>query len=48
MYRDGMPALKIYKLLKKPLSRSGVFKAVKRFRETGTCMQVCTVMGCQL
>ena len=38
MHRDGMSASKIYKLLKKHVSRSGVFKAVKRFRQTGTYM----------
>ena len=38
MYRDGMSASKIFMLLKKHVSRSGVFKGVKRLKETGTSM----------
>ena len=32
----GLPAAKIFKMLKGSVSRSGVCKAVKRFRETGS------------
>ena len=34
LYRDGKKASEIFKLLKGSVSRSGVFKAVKRFKET--------------
>ena len=36
LYRDGKKASEIFKLLKGSVSRSGVFKAVKRFKETGS------------
>ena len=36
LYRDGKKAFEIFKLLKGSVSRSGVFKAVKRFKETGS------------
>ena len=35
-YRDGKKASEIFKLLKRFVSRSGVFKAVKRFNKTGS------------
>ena len=38
MYSNGMLASKIYKLLKKHASHSGIFKAIKHFREIGICM----------
>ena len=34
LYLDGKKASEIFKLLKGSVSRSGVFKAVKRFKET--------------
>ena len=36
LYRDGKKASEIFKLLKGSMSQSGVFKAVKRFKETGS------------
>ena len=38
MYHDGMSASNIYRSLKKHVSHSDVFKAVKHFRKTGTCI----------
>ena len=36
LYRDGKKTSEIFKLLKGSVSRSGAFKAVKRFKETGS------------
>ena len=36
LYRDGKKASEIFKLLKGSVSWSAVFKAVKRFKETGS------------
>ena len=36
VYWDGKKAFKIFKLLKGFVSRSGIFNAVKRFKETGS------------
>ena len=38
-YHKGLTAAKIFKMLKSSVSHSGVYKAVKRFRETGSCTQ---------
>ena len=35
--KKGLPAAKIFQLNKRFVSRGGVYKAVKRFRETGSC-----------
>ena len=34
----GLLAAKIFKVLKGIVSRSGVYRAIKRFRETGSCL----------
>ena len=34
----GLSAAKIFKVLKGTVSRSDVYKAIKRFRETGSCL----------
>ena len=34
----GLSAAKIFKALKETVSHSDVYKAVKRFRETGSCL----------
>ena len=34
----GLSAAKIFKVLKGTVSRSGIYKAVKRFRDTGSCL----------
>ena len=36
-YKKGLPPAKIFRLMKRFVSRGGVYKAVKRFRETGSC-----------
>ena len=33
----GLPATKIFKMLKSSASRYGVYKGVKKFRETDSC-----------
>ena len=35
--KKGLPPAKIFRLMKRFVSRGGVYKAVKRFRETGSC-----------
>ena len=35
--KKGLPPAKIFRLMKQFVSRGGVYKAVKRFRETGSC-----------
>ena len=35
--KKGLPPVKIFRLMKRFVSRGGVYKAVKRFRETGSC-----------
>ena len=35
--KKGLPPAKIFWLMKQFVSRGGVYKAVKRFRETGSC-----------
>ena len=36
LYRNGKTASEIFRLLKPKVSRSGVFKIIKRFKETGS------------
>ena len=36
LYRNGKTASAIFRLLKPKVSRSGVFKIIKRFKETGS------------
>ena len=42
--KKGLPPVKIFRLMKRFVSRGGVYKAVKRFRETGSLLQESEVL----